>query len=170
MADEALRYKKLPGIGRRFIEYHRLFVGPDHLLQVSSMFVHETYKRFYYHDIQAVIIRQNNKGNVTTAIQSFFLLFFLSLALATDGAARAAMLIVSSFFVIALLVHLLLGKTVSTHLRTAVQLEPLHSLHRLPQARRALRRIQPMIDAAQPQAAPPPESPATPGTESAPSL
>ena len=46
MANEPVRYKKLPGRGSSAMEYHRLYLGPDHLLLVASTGFSESYRRF----------------------------------------------------------------------------------------------------------------------------
>src|SRR4051794_34386591 len=42
------------------ISVDQYWAGDDHLLLVSSSFAVESYRRFYYHDIEAFIIRPTN--------------------------------------------------------------------------------------------------------------
>ena len=58
MADAPAIYKKLPGVGSGALARHRLWEGPDHLLVVTSWPSGEGYRRFFFRDIQAVVIRQ----------------------------------------------------------------------------------------------------------------
>jgi len=46
-------YRRLPGNAAALASYHRLWLGPDHLLAVRSVGFSEEYKRFYFSDIQA---------------------------------------------------------------------------------------------------------------------
>jgi len=175
MAEDKVRYKRLPGRGASLLEYHHLYLGPDHLLKVSSMWGQESYKRFYYRDIQAVVIRQTPLGDIATAFWAFLTVLFLALTLAATGTAQIVLGSFAGLFLLALLIHLAMGRTVKTILRTAVQVEPMPSLYRLPTARQVMRRLQPLIEEAQrdlaPRFAPAPEAgaqaPAEPGTESA---
>ena len=126
----------------------RLYQGPDHLLQVASTGLTEHYRRFYYRDIRALIIRQTDSGKVWNAIWGT--LTVLSILPATAGGATAwVMGIIAGLFAGCLLLNLALGSTVACHLCTAVQTERLPTLHRLRTARKFLRRLRPLIEAAQ---------------------
>ncbi|HWI55617.1 MAG TPA: hypothetical protein VNZ22_00220, partial [Bacillota bacterium] len=53
-----------------------LWLGPDHLLCIETTGYTETYKRFYFRDIQAVLIRQTKRQrNWTLAFGGLSLLF-----------------------------------------------------------------------------------------------
>ena len=45
-----------------------LWLGPDHLLCVDTNGYSETYKRFYFRDIQAITIRESARRNVWNSI------------------------------------------------------------------------------------------------------
>jgi hypothetical protein len=49
-------YKKLPGAYRTLMKKWTLWMAGDHLLLVQSSRVAEQYKRFYFRDIQAIVI------------------------------------------------------------------------------------------------------------------
>ena len=55
-------YRSFGGKGATLTYYARLYLGPDHLLQTASTGYSETYKRFYFRDIQAIVIRKTNAG------------------------------------------------------------------------------------------------------------
>src|SRR6058998_3858024 len=57
-------YRKLPGLGRDVVSISRLYLARDHLLVVNSNGYIEEYKRFYFQDIQAIIIRKSITGQV----------------------------------------------------------------------------------------------------------
>jgi hypothetical protein len=109
----------------------------------------EDYKRFYYQDIQAIIVRQTNRREILNlGLGLFGGLFSLIAWLAGDiwvwilgGLASVC------FF--GLLINWLRGPTCVCHLRTAVQTEQLPSLNRLSTTRKAIARLRPLIAATQ---------------------
>ncbi len=56
--------------------YSSLWLGKDHLLCIEVSGVAEEYKRFYYHDIQAIVVRQNSRRLVSNILTCIPLLFF----------------------------------------------------------------------------------------------
>jgi hypothetical protein len=139
-----------------FMSRSSLWLGKDHLLCVDSSGYTENYKRFYFRDIQAVIIRATKRR----AIWNWFLgaptAIFLTLSLGhmhtsppTDPSEIAFYWILASMFALPLFINNVLGPTCICHLRTAVQIEELPSLSRLRRARKVLKRTRPLIAAAQ---------------------
>src|SRR5207247_848529 len=68
-------YHRLPGTGRRrqgFVSASairsRIWLGKAHLLCVDSMVFSEDYKRFYFRDIQAVVIRRTSRGKIWNGV------------------------------------------------------------------------------------------------------
>jgi len=187
---EITDYKKLPGTGLRRMGFitiaasrSRLYLGADHLLSVDSMYGTESYKRFYFRDIQAFTVRRTPWGLVSVLI--FGVLLGLS-ALALLSADPIAFVfgvvftvLFSVFFLAFLIQQLARGGTCRTWLQTAVQTEELPSLHRVKTCRKVLDRLQPLILEAQPTSAnsapsseaaptPSPTDPADPGTAATP--
>lgn len=164
MAEPAAKYIKLPGRGRRgsaLFSYarSRLWLGEDHLLNVDFTVASEEYRRFYFRDIEAFVIRR------TGGRQGWNWFFGVMLALTAgpflaawnsqgEGGFLIAALVSLALWGTLILVNSLRGATCQTHIRTAVQLEQLPSLGRLPMARRVLERVQPLIVAAQGAATP----------------
>jgi hypothetical protein len=156
-----------------------LWLGKDHLLSVDSTGYTEEYKRFYFRDIQAVVIAWSGRRaawNLALALLTTISLALLANALFSiprqSPGAIVAWTIVVLVFAVPLAINNLLGTTCVCYLRTAVQTEMLPSLCRVGQARKVLNRIRPLIAAAQGQLAPEEiparmrdlvESPATPG-------
>jgi len=122
MAASKSIYRRLEGTGTTWTQYVRLYVAPDHLLQCASTGYSETYKRFYFRDIQAILIRKSG-------LWVFWLLFWLLPAMACalvaffvpDPSAAIALWIITGALLLPLLVNILLGPTCSCHIRTAVQ-------------------------------------------------
>ena len=143
-----------------FVSRSSLWLGKDHLLCVDTSGYTETYKRFYFRDIQAVIIRATGRRAVWNWIWGVpAIIFLLSLfgSLPYAGAAGpdsnlgeiVFFAFLTSIFAVALLINNLLGRACVCQLRTAVQIEDLPSLNRLRRARKVLGRIRPLITAAQ---------------------
>ena len=66
VADSRQRYRKLPGRRRGFIFSASLWTGADHLLSVKSTRFQEHYKRFYFRDIQAIVITRVPRFVIST--------------------------------------------------------------------------------------------------------
>ncbi|MBI5802197.1 MAG: hypothetical protein HZA92_15920 [Verrucomicrobia bacterium] len=154
-------YRKLPGRGTRregtFIvtvaaRQSALWLGVDHLLLVDSTLASQDLKRFFFRDIQAVIVRKTHSGRTVNIVMASFAAVVCGLTLTVnDPAGRIALFVIAAFFGVVLLVNSLFGPTCETHLQTAVQREQLPSLHRLRTARKVLRTLRPLIESAQGQ-------------------
>ncbi len=179
MESPAPTYTKLKGSGRKssgFVSLegttYSLLMGDDHLLQVESeRGFSERYKRFYFRDIQAIILRKNSRflvGNIILGASLGLLLAiaaaFLPNSLANGDSSWNRLLNVPAEFIgvmflvgfailiaVLWLVHLLRGGTCICHIQTAVQTEELPSLYRIARARRVLEQLRPLILQAQTQ-------------------
>ena len=157
MADAPILYKKLPGTGSSALARVRLWEGPDHLLAVTSWPSGEGYRRFFYRDIQAIIVRQ-------TARRLWINVVLLVLALISAGPIVAfgdrdtgtliGAAIVAGFWFFFILINSLMGAACDTQIQTAIQTERISSLSRLPTVQKVLARIQPRIVEAQAEPAP----------------
>ena len=138
-----------------------LWLGQDHLLGIDSTGYSESYKRFYFRDIQAVTIRLTSRRQIWNAVLGStgvlclggWLLYLLSQGRPGLGETLATVGIML-FFGVPFLLNNLFGPTCVCHLHTAVQTEELPSLNRLPKTRRILNRLRPLIAQAQGQLAP----------------
>ncbi|HEU5395566.1 MAG TPA: hypothetical protein VFV81_00265, partial [Verrucomicrobiae bacterium] len=131
-----------------------LWLGPDHLLCVDANGYTENYKRFYFRDIQAIIVRQTQRRTVWNIVLGVLLTICLvgtSTSLMPPANMVAAMIwgTFAVLFAVPLLINNLLGSTCACQLRTAVHMEKLPSLCRLRQTKKVLGRIRPLIAAAQ---------------------
>ncbi|HZJ15599.1 MAG TPA: hypothetical protein VFD27_11140 [Chthoniobacteraceae bacterium] len=152
MADTPVIYKPLRGRGSSVIARTRLWEGPDHLLFVTSWPTGEGYRRFFFRDIQALVIRNTSRRMWVNII--LFVLAAITvgpiLAFSDRGSASlTAAGIVGGFWLLLVLLNSLLGPTCETHIQTAIQTERISSLGRLRTAQKVLARIQPRILAAQ---------------------
>jgi hypothetical protein len=132
-----------------------LWLGPDHLLCIDSTGFTENYKRFYFRDIQAFIVRKTDGykyWSLALGVLGFFFAFMA--ALTRDSVGRIVLLCIAAFFWLCMLLNLVLGPTTVCHLQTAVQIELLPSIHRLRKARKVLNILRPLIASAQGELAP----------------
>lgn len=156
MAHEPTQYQRLPGRGAGLVSFHRLYLGPDHLLLVTSTGYSETYRRFYFRDIQAIVLQKTAAWAVWNGVLgSLSALCALLVTVYLIGRAPEMMvplvlgLVLAPFSVVPLVWNLLLGPTCVCLLGTAVQTTKMPTLGRLRTARRVVARIKPLIEAVQ---------------------
>lgn len=150
-------YVRLPGRRRLTAGFSRnsLWLGKDHLLHVINRGYTEDYRRFYYRDIQAILLRETNTGVFLTIILaaltagsllvlagSWFVWNWPTFVLAPLAGA-------SLLWALILVFHLIAGRTCVCHLKTAVQLELLPSLFRVKTAKKAIALLRKRVDAQQ---------------------
>ena len=131
-----------------------LWLGKDHLLSINSTWFTEEYKRFYFRDIQAIVIRKTRRREFWTMILSLLLLPCAGLAIQqfSKTGLSADLLpwgIMTGIVALPLVLNNLLGPACTCYVRTAVQVEQLASMNRVRRAHRILERIRPLIAAAQ---------------------
>lgn len=143
-------YKRLPGRSSGFFNIATLWEADDHLLLVESSRISETYRRFFYRDIQAIVICETKTGLIVNAVLIVIGFIFGGAALAGTPETAAIFGTLSGLFFLGVLINTLRGPTCRCTLRTAVQTQKLPSLNRVPRARKILSRLQPQIAAAQP--------------------
>lgn len=132
-----------------------LWLGRDHLLCVESEGFHESYRRFYFRDIQAVTLRRTRRAFAIGLISGIPTVFLVVAAIAvTDPIGRWFLAGLATVCAIPFVVSLISGPTCTCELRTAVQTENVPSLGRVRRARRVLDRIRPLIAEAQGQLTP----------------
>jgi hypothetical protein len=137
-------YRRLPGRYRTPLSASSLWLGSDHLLLVNSTRISESYKRFYYRDIQAIVVNRKIENPVRdtliiTALVVVAILNYSNLYVAVPcGIALAAFLS-----------WRLRSPRCITRLSTALQTERLRSLHRVSIAKSAIAEIGPYIAEAQ---------------------
>jgi hypothetical protein len=145
-------YHRLPGRSRQFLNSSTLWEASDHLLQVQSHVVSESYRRFFFRDIQAVIICETKSGRaMTIVLAGLGAILCLPMPFVPMAGIIAFGSVAALFFLLAL-INFLRGPTCVCTLRTAVQTQELASLTRLKTARKVLGQLQPKIAAAQAEA------------------
>ena len=150
------QYQRLTRSGMRTVSSRgSLWLGSDHLLSAESNGYRETYKRFYFSDIQAIIVQHTKLRVIWNAILPTPLAggCLGLLACLTSGARNEGAIIAWLIFIVVILLFLVINNILGTgcvcYLRTAVQIEQLPGLYRAPKARKVLSQIRPLIAAAQ---------------------
>ena len=109
-----------------------LWLGRDHVLCVDSTGYTERYRRFYFRDIQAVVLRKTQHGAVwALAFGSLAGLFTLFAVILKDPVWPYVLGTLAGLSALGLLLQLAEGPTCVCHLGTAVQSEELPALNRL---------------------------------------
>jgi len=145
-------YKRLPGRYRSTIRQCSLWQGDDHLLSVERTFSEETYRRFHFSDIQALIVRPTAVWHVGTVVAALFLLLFLlpPWFLLQEGETEGALisLLPAVVVLLILLIHLFRGRSCRCYVQMKVGLHELPAIRHLRLARKLLERIrQPIAEA-----------------------
>jgi hypothetical protein len=147
-------YRRLPGRHRGFLNSATLWSGPDHLLLAEVHFWTERYRRFYYRDIQSIVLGRSSRWIGVAALLLVPILLFGGFAASAQGGLRIFWLIVLSLFVVGEIVNLIRGPSCNCDLKTPLETVRLKPLGRLRPSRRALRLLRPLVEQAQGTAAP----------------
>src|SRR5215210_953391 len=137
----------------------RLYLGPDHLLNVETRGWTESYRRYYFSDIQALVVAKTKRALVWNIILGT-LAAGLGILLGVGWMGRAtwdssayvgawAVGIFCAVFAVSFVVNLLRGPSCRATIQTAISNEVLPSLNRLRSAQKALALLQPQIEQAQ---------------------
>ncbi len=117
-----------------------LWQGTDHLLYVESIFFNERYKRFYFNDIQAIVMHRSGVHWVWTFVWCALALLFGLIAYFVPGTPHVSGTLLA-LSLCALAANLVLGPSCAVFLQTAVQRQKLATLRRVRTAAKAMNRI-----------------------------
>src|SRR5688500_6167698 len=124
-----------------------LYAATDHLLlRVTSGFV-ETYRRFYFADIEAITVHTTMRRMVWSFMHGVALLASL-LAILLSGSPHFVSGFFAGLFALLLIWNIALGKTCATQLQTRVQKRKL-PIRRLRKALRVIDQLSSKIETAQ---------------------
>jgi hypothetical protein len=142
-----IAYRKLPGLAVAPFRRQTLWLGPDHVLSVRTLPFTEHYRRFYFRDIQAIVLTESGSSVAyyLYASAAFLLLMFVLLGYSWHP-------FWATLCGIAGTVLLTIGLRVpncACYLQTATGVQRLPSLGRMRAARKALAILRPAIEAAQ---------------------
>jgi hypothetical protein len=127
-----------------------LWLGADHLLVVNTNGYTETYKRFYFRDIQAFILQRTAEATIMNIVLAIPFVLLVVAALVAQGTEMKIFLFaLAGLLAVLALINVLRGRTCRCCLRTAVQLERLPPLNRVRRAQKVFSQLRPLIAAAQ---------------------
>lgn len=149
MPKKEKQYKRLPGRGRKTFSRHALWMGSDHLMAIRTFSYSESYKRFYYSDIQAVIIRRLDYWKVVSIILALLSVFIYLIAFFSGNTGTVVSIIFGTVFLLCFLVYVLWGANCESYIQTGIQIEKLPSLNRLKSTQKTLAFLQPRIERVQ---------------------
>ena len=139
-----------------------LWEGDTHLLLVRAWPSGESYRRFFFADIQAIILRRTNRRLVVNIVLGVLLLLIAAPLLidiarsSGETGWRVPGGVMAGLLLVLMLVNSLRGPSCTLSIQTALQCERISTIRRLRRARQILARIQPRIAAAQNIAEPAP--------------
>ena len=140
MAAERIKYTRLPGRMRGIFHGASLWLGDDHLLAVSGWRLTEDYKRFYYRDIQAVVITRAPR--LVVPLPWVVAMLGLAITALIANASAVPWLVQGCEYLLAALgLYLLIASlawSCRCRIQTAVSRQELPSLYRMGRARKAL--------------------------------
>ena len=144
-------YIRLPGSFFSLRTRARLYMGKDHLLSLLNKGYTESYKRFYYKDIQAVVTQKTADGTVWNISFAIFTAAWILIALVIDEPVLSFVFgwIPAGVFLVLFIGNLISGPTCVSYIYTAVTKEKLRSLNRLRKTHNVMNTLRPFIDAAQ---------------------
>lgn len=135
-------YRRLTGRPWGGMYRAALWMGPDHLLKISSNGYAEDYRRYYFQDIQAIVVKPTSAWHGRSLIFGALLVLFGLITL--TGMANPTELefilcaVLAVLFGALLAINLLRGPSCVCFIRTAVQTDKIESLRRLQTARKVL--------------------------------
>jgi hypothetical protein len=132
MTGTSPRYRRVRGKKNCLgMGYYTLWEADDHLLQIYSRFGIEDYKRFYFADIQAVVVCKTSQGTVMSLALCAFTLLLAFAAVSWADWGPIVFGIPAGVLAVCAIFNIVRGPTCITTITTAVQTENLQSLHRL---------------------------------------
>jgi hypothetical protein len=139
-------YVQLTGAYKGFFRKASLWEGIDHILSVSGSRFNEEYRRFYFRDIQAIIIEKRPRAGSLGWWTILFILLIVA-ALVTLGNTQpyswVAVVLLSLLIVIRL--EISFRRSCRCSIQTAVSREPLPSLIRRKDAQRTVSRLHVLV-------------------------
>lgn len=143
-------YERLPGRGRHIAGMDYLWLAADHLLLARQRAYTETYQRFFFNDIQALVLRRTRvRAGITVVLGALGLLCVLFAWITTWAPIKIFWGVTLALLLLAGLVNWFRGPTTSCHLSTQLQEVALRSLGRERVARRVLARLKREIEGSQ---------------------
>ena len=153
-------YKKLQG-SSSLTKRTRVWLGKDHVLSVQNLGYSEEYRRFYFRDIQAIIVQKTSLSAIFNWILGLVLIapllgvFAGLMALmkrpfqSDDLVLFIPLCLFGAILLVSLVMNIARGATCACYIKTAVQTERLPALNRIRTAQKFIETIMPLIAEAQ---------------------
>jgi hypothetical protein len=150
MTSEMHSYRRLPGKKKHFLAgSYTLWEGKDHLMQVFSRFGVEDYQRFYFEDIQAIVVVQTRQAVVRQSLIGLLTVVSAGIGLHLHGGPKMFFGGLAAALAGWLLIDRRRGPFCQTRLLTAVQTQILPALNRLKNTERVLSSLKASIETVQ---------------------
>jgi hypothetical protein len=162
-------YRKVPGGGLSLAGFGGLWLADDHLLEIGSYVVLERYRRFFYHDVRAVVVEQTKVrlawSWVFATVGGLFAIIASALWISArlDSAQDLQILLyilavpcglIALLLLVLLVINLARGPSCRCHLLTSTGWHVLAAPRRLSRAGEAQGRISAAVQAIQSPASP----------------
>jgi hypothetical protein len=147
MTQGSERYRQLPGHRRGILRGASVWIAGDHLLSLCSYRVSEEYKRFQFRDVQAIIVAQCPRFQISTRSVLIALIWLSAFGLGSRWFPpwyAAAMWMAAGALVCAWL-YISFAQSCRCRILTAVSSDELPSVYRTWTARRFLAQVEPRI-------------------------
>ena len=148
MVSKTSKYRRLPGRPPTFLGTRSLWQGSDHLLWVESVFFKERYKRFFYSDIQSIVLLRTDTHLLWAFIWGAPALICGLIAFLVSGTPYVSATL-TVLFLMAFGINAVLGASCNVFLQTAAQVQKIASLRRIKTAQIVMDRIKEQVLAAQ---------------------
>lgn len=147
-------YRRLPGRSFNLMHWDTAWIADDHVLAVRAMPGGDEYRRFFFRDIEAIIVRPTRARmwiNVVLAVLGFSSLYPVVFLMSSQPWDRA-FAYTAVFAIVPLVVAVIntaRGATCEVRIQTAVQAERVMAWSRTRRAQQVLMQVRPLILAAQ---------------------
>ncbi|SHJ23692.1 hypothetical protein SAMN02745216_01272 [Desulfatibacillum alkenivorans DSM 16219] len=142
-------FKKMPGGGRNIFAPSYLWMANDHLLCVNTtLFYEESYRRFFFRDIQAIFIQNTVAGYAWMASYSLLVLLF-GWWTVSGGVETAGFIVPLAVFSFLLARSIFSKGSCKFWIQTDSGVELLKSVNSRRRAKKILAQLRPLIEQAQ---------------------
>ena len=148
-----MAYRKMRATRNGIGSSSRLYKADDHLLSVESNIFTEKYYRFYFPEIQAIIVRRTDRGAIWSIVLALIALMMTTCSITAIPAGEWAP--TPGYFTMALIaagimvVNMVKGPSCETHFQTSVTVQKVGALNRIKKTEAILPEIRSCIRAQQ---------------------
>ena len=141
-------YKRLCSGWYIFYRY-TLWMGRDHLLHIATGIFTEEYKRFYFRDIQSLIVHKSKFWLVWNFVLLFLAFVSALLSFVNDDIERLVGAMIAILLAMIVLISFVRGPGCVCYIQTAVQQQKLRSISRINKAQKIMDSLKPVIHKSQ---------------------